>query len=417
MGRKLPDDHQLILNAFDSCFLPTMAVDEDVNVLYRNNALNNLLGYTGEKVGNEVDELFISDITQLKRRLALVNNTELGLPLKFELSLSHRSGTELKANFSIVKRLEGPVFTTIVGHIEDPKFTRVEAEFFMPDSLFYCSGDAIYIVDPKTGMFVNSNKIGYERLGYTFDELMSLTVMDINPEVNDKSEWHLLSKKIIGESNCLFESTHEKKDKTKFAVELNVTYVNYLNQHYFVTVARDISLRKEQEVNMWRQANLDPLTGLLNRRILLLDLKALEMSSLGKRSKIALIFIDLDDFKELNDTFGHAYGDAVLKAVAGRLKHNVRKNKDLVARLGGDEFLIAVPFVSDIKQVQVLVKKIERVFIKPFRIEEKLVAVNASIGVRIVETQPVDFDKEISRADKAMYQAKTEQGVSVHFHY
>ncbi len=154
-----------------------------------------------------------------------------------------------------------------------------------------------------------------------------------------------------------------------------------------------------------RAAELDPLTEIPNR-VLLLD-RLVHAIAIAKRNKahLALLFVDLNKFKEINDTYGHAAGDQVLKRVAYCLTSSVRE-ADTVSRYGGDEFLILLTEVSQASDAVLIADKVLTALGTPSLVGDEMLSLTASIGISIYPTHGEDIDTLIARADTAMYQAK-----------
>lgn len=156
----------------------------------------------------------------------------------------------------------------------------------------------------------------------------------------------------------------------------------------------------------------DNLTGLPNRKLMFDRLGQAIISAKRRQQKLALLFLDLDLFKEVNDTFGHKVGDELLVEVAKGLKEVVQRGNDTVARIGGDEFLILLTDISDNDNIEILIGKIFEKFSKPLWLEQSAMAikVNISIGVSIFPEHGEEADTLISNADTAMYVVKKKHG-------
>ena len=180
----------------------------------------------------------------------------------------------------------------------------------------------------------------------------------------------------------------------------------------YVTVLSDISDQKDAEELIWRQANYDALTGLPNRLMFTERLKHDMAQVKQSKSTLALMFLDLDHFKEINDTLGHDMGDALLKEVSKRILSCVRGTDSVgymesVARLGGDEFTVILNEVKGINGAELVANRVLEKLAQPFQLGKEVVHISASIG--IVETYPgevIDTDTLIKHADIAMYDAK-----------
>lgn len=172
-----------------------------------------------------------------------------------------------------------------------------------------------------------------------------------------------------------------------------------------VGVHTDINKRKQSEDLIWRQANFDALTGLPNRRMFFDRLKEEIKKSARNKNVFALMFIDLDGFKEVNDEHGHQAGDELLQAVANSISASIRAS-DTFARLGGDEFTIILSPIENIDACSFVAEKILNQINKPFELSVGTVSISASIGIAFYPKNGTSHDKLISAADSAMYDAK-----------
>jgi diguanylate cyclase (GGDEF)-like protein len=170
---------------------------------------------------------------------------------------------------------------------------------------------------------------------------------------------------------------------------------------------QDISERKEHEIQLARLANEDSLTGLPNRHWFLHFAPAALAHADANGQGVALLFIDLDEFKQVNDSHGHAIGDRLLKAAADRLLSQLRPS-DRVARFGGDEFVVLLsPFDTD-EQVGAVAQRIVQAFSKPFQIDQDQHAIGASVGISVYPRDGLDAATLIRHSDIAMYAGKNE---------
>ena len=201
------------------------------------------------------------------------------------------------------------------------------------------------------------------------------------------------------------EFTGIHKDNSAFPIELNISSKKLNQTCIYTVIIRDITEIKKNEEKLKHQAYFDALTGIPNRT-LFLDRSEIALNQ-AKRSNegLAVIFIDLDEFKELNDTLGHAAGDVMLKSVAQRFINCARKS-DTVSRRGGDEFTILMPRIKNIEDA---VKLAERILLSnknAISIKEKMVFPKTSIGISIYPHDGDSIETLINNADKAMYCAK-----------
>ena len=211
------------------------------------------------------------------------------------------------------------------------------------------------------------------------------------------------------------EATARKKNGTEFELDLQLIPVEDAGEiTHWVAFLRDISETKSQVGILRHQAMHDPLTNLPNRLLLLDQLEKAINQARQRNSTVALLLMDLDRFKEVNDTFGHQFGDSLLKQIASRVQNQVRVH-DTVARLGGDEFAIVVTSPIDTDYVATTARRILSTLEQPFVIDGQVLEVGASIGIAVYPAHGTDVRTLLRRADVAMYAAKQAQaGYSFH---
>jgi diguanylate cyclase (GGDEF)-like protein/PAS domain S-box-containing protein len=210
------------------------------------------------------------------------------------------------------------------------------------------------------------------------------------------------------------EFRNKAKDGTLYWV--NTTVVPFLNEsgkpYQYIAIRQDITKRKEYEENMKLMAYYDPLTSLPNRNLLTKWFSELTHKN---RETLAVLFIDLDRFKSINDNFGHLTGDLLLKEVSKRLSNCVRKT-DFVSRQGGDEFIVILNDIEKKEDVITLVKKISKQLALPYEIKNDQLFTSSSIGISMSSVHGDQCDCHslietlITQADNAMYQAKKQGG-------
>lgn len=177
---------------------------------------------------------------------------------------------------------------------------------------------------------------------------------------------------------------------------------------------RETTETKRTESTIWTQANFDQLTNLPNRRMLHTQLEQEIKKAARNRQSISILCLDLDHFKEVNDTLGHSMGDTLLKAAAQRLLDCVRES-DIVGRLGGDEFIVALCDQDSSNNVEKVASKILRAFEDPFILGQEIAHVSTSIGITTFPQDGTNFDELLKNADQAMYAAKGAGRSNFHF--
>jgi diguanylate cyclase (GGDEF)-like protein/PAS domain S-box-containing protein len=211
------------------------------------------------------------------------------------------------------------------------------------------------------------------------------------------------------------EATARRKDGSEFELDLQIIPVQNAGEvTHWVAFLRDITDTKNQLLMLRRQAMYDVLTDLPNRMLLFERLERAIENARRDKGITALLLMDLDRFKDINDTFGHHFGDMVLKQIAVRLR-NLLHSSDTLARLGGDEFGVVLTRVSDAGDVTSVARKILDSLEQPFAIEGHLLEVSTSIGIALYPAHGADVRTLVRRADVAMYAAK-EANVGYAFH-
>ncbi|MFM4948358.1 diguanylate cyclase domain-containing protein [Aeromonas dhakensis] len=272
------------------------------------------------------------------------------------------------------------------------------------------SADVIWTMDTTTLRFRYVSPAIQPLSGYDPTDVLTLPLRQLIPETSRKQLRAELSGSLAAwqrgdheQTRCVIRTQLRHKEGHLVATETITTlHGNEQGQpDAILGVTRDITERAAREEMMRRLAFYDPLTNLPNRRLLQQRLKEVME---GKVAQLALLFIDLDHFKPINDTFGHETGDVLLNMVAERMRHCVRE-RDLVARLGGDEFVILLPDTGD--EALTVADHLHQRLRHPFRIdEEQELRISSSIGVALYPEHGSDPKTLMHHADQAMYQAK-----------
>jgi len=195
------------------------------------------------------------------------------------------------------------------------------------------------------------------------------------------------------------------KNNSTFTLELSVTLNESDNGILYTVILRDISDYKIIEENLKHQAYFDQLTGIPNRTLLYDRSENALNQAIRSNDDLAIIFIDLDGFKEINDQYGHETGDIFLKDVSQRFINSARKS-DTVSRIGGDEFIILMPRIKNARDASNLAERILESNSKPITINNNLIYPKTSIGISVYPQDGDTIEILINNADKAMYSAK-----------
>ena len=268
------------------------------------------------------------------------------------------------------------------------------------------SSNEIYVFDAKTLRFVQANLGAQRNLGYSLDELCTMTPLDLKRAYTPGQFAELIAPLARGVHELVtFETEHRRKNGSVYPVEVRLQLSAAESPLVYVAVVQDITERKEAQERLNYLAFYDALTGLPNRRLLLDRLTQVMVESARHDRLAAVLFLDLDHFKLVNDNLGHEPGDALLKSVAGRLSGCVRPG-DTVARFGGDEFAIVLADVAHVDDVGRIAQKILNAFLPPFVLDGREVFVSTSIGITLYPFDDEAIDVLLKNADTALYHAK-----------
>jgi len=255
------------------------------------------------------------------------------------------------------------------------------------------------------GKIIEANEAALYAYGYTREELFTMTIHDLRKENNRNQTIKQMQRAI--EQGILFETIHKRKDGSLFPVEINSQGTKIGKETVILSVIRDITERKNAEKQVHFCNTHDFLTHVPNRYYLE-EYLSKRIENAGDKYKGALLFIDVDNFKVVNDSFGHAVGDKLLIEIVQSLQNALRQG-DFLARLGGDEFAVVLANVSLEEAKVIATKLLNELRNQEFIIDEKGHSFNltVSIGITIIDSS-VDTQELFVYADLALYNAKEE---------
>lgn len=415
MEDALRESTQLLLSIADTAHDAIVLLDHDGGIAFWNKAAERMFGYRSKDVlGQPLAALVISESQRashggyftsfcpperggsLTKKIAFKARRSTGAEFHAECSLSM---VNLEGNWSAIGILRD--MTAEQGGTEEELRKLSQAVEQSPVSVVITDvHGAIEYVNPKfvelTG-FSPAEVIGKRpnilKSGYTSPE----TYRDLWSTITAGREWR-------------GELSNRKKNGELFWEYASISPIRGLNGTvtHFLAVKEDITMRKMYEEQLVRQAQYDQLTGLPNRLLALDRLSQVLYRARQSSGVVALMFVDLDNFKNINDTLGHAAGDQLLVDAAARLRRCVRTS-DTIARLGGDEFLIVLPDLSAVADSEIIGHKILDMFSRPFRLNGQEFFITASVGVAFYPSDGDDPHILLRNADAALYRAK-EQG-------
>lgn len=269
------------------------------------------------------------------------------------------------------------------------------------------SFNEIFTFDAESLNFLGISKGACLNLGYSEEEMRVLTPVDIKPLIDHAEFEELVSPLKSGDEEMItFETFHERKDGSRYPVEIRLSLSKAETSPAFIAIVQDVSARKNAQAEIEKLAFYDSLTGLPNRA----QLKAWLAERLnasnesGAGQPIAMLYLDLNRFKEVNDTRGHHTGDALLQQVAKRFQMCL-ENGERIARVGGDEFVVIIDGANRPTAVA-LGEKLRASLSTPVFLGPECYSIDVSVGVAIAPCDGTSIDDLVRHADVAMYRAK-----------
>ncbi|QID18915.1 EAL domain-containing protein [Nitrogeniibacter mangrovi] len=297
--------------------------------------------------------------------------------------------------------------SAVVSSIADiTRMREAETRLRLADRAIDHSADAIMITTAE-GLILRVNPAFTRITGYSADEVIGHTPALLRSGQHEPAFYATLWESIRRTGSWQGDIWNRHKDGSLFAERLSISAVRDASGRlsHYVAVFSDVTEARAKEQRALHMAHHDPLTGLPNRNLMADRLERALSRATRDQRQVVLMFLDLDRFKEVNDSHGHAVGDALLKGVARRLEDCVR-DSDSVARQAGDEFLILLPDLEDGGRAGQVAAKILSALSAPVAVEGRHIAISASIGIALFPTDARDADTLLAHADTALYHAK-----------
>lgn len=383
--------------------------DDERKVVWVNKAFTLLTGYELDDIlGAGLGRLLQGPNTSEETIKQVKYDLEKGKNINLELLNYHKDGSEYWNNLLIssAKNNEGDITHFIVIQNDITEKKQIEEKLKRSASVFTHAHEGILITD-ASGIIIEINDAFIRMTGYT-----SVDLLGSNPRIlqsgRESSEFYIeMWRALLAQGYWRGEIWNRRKNGEVYPVMLTINAVKNtagLVQHY-VSLSSDISSMKAYQGQLEHIAHYDVLTNLPNR-VLLADLlsKAMRQSQRCGRS-LAVAFMDLDGFKEVNDNRGHNVGDELLVSVSQRMKLALRAG-DTLARIGGDEFIALMVNLEKPGDSLPIIKRLLKAAAEPVTIDNDVMQVSTSIGVTIYPQDGANADQLMRHADQAMYIAK-----------
>ena len=326
---------------------------------------------------------------------------------------SQLEGLDLGADDYLTKPVVTSILQARVRNILQRK--RAETQLRLAAHVFEHSGEAIVVTD-RDNRIIEVNPAFTRMTGYLPEEVRGQNPRILSSGRATPEEYRSMWQAIQEQGFWQGEMWDRRKDGNVYPKLLTISVVRSQrgNIDFHIASFADISEQKASEEKIRHVAHHDALTGLPNRPHLQISLEHAIATAKRESEQIALMFIDLDRFKLINDTLGHNVGDSLLVEVAQRLKASVRES-DLVARLGGDEFVVVMSSSDAVNSAAHVAEKILSGLSQPYRIDEHDLRSTPSIGISLYPHDGADIETLMKNADTAMYHAKAMGRNNFHF--
>ena len=376
----------------------------DVNKAFEK--LTGLKDVVGKKASEAIPGIWESnpELLAAYARVALT-----GRPEQFEIYVQ-----PLAMWFSVsVYSTESEYFVTVFNNITNRK--ENERQWRLAESLYQASSEAMLITDARNNI-ISVNPALTKITGYDAEEVLGMHPAQICSERHDEAFCQEIEHSLATTNHWEGEVWDKKKNGEVYAVRLTISAIQNggKGERSYAAQFSDITEKKRMDETLSQHANFDSLTGLANRRLFRDYLEQEIKKSNRSHNKLALMFIDLDHFKEVNDTLGHHVGDQLLVEASKRIVACVRET-DIVSRLGGDEFTVIMTEVTDVNRIKNVAHAIINSLSKPYLLGGGDIFVSASIGITIYPTDASSSSDLLRNADQAMYLSKGEGRNCYHF--
>lgn len=272
--------------------------------------------------------------------------------------------------------------------------------------LFESNPVPMWVVERSSLKFLDVNAAAIEHYGYPRDQFLNMTSLEIRPAYERQRALDDARNNFSADSGEK-DWIHNKADGTEILVSSYARPIKYSGKEAAIISVVDVTERRKQDARIKYMAEHDALTGLPNRRLFLEMLEDTHLQKIQNPNLWSIILVDIDDFKNINDTLGHHVGDNLITAVANRLEECMG-DRGIVGRLGGDEFAVLLRTIVDPADAHTAASELVKAFSDPLKVREYEMLVGVSAGVSIGLDKSLDASTMLKNADLALYKAKSD---------
>jgi diguanylate cyclase (GGDEF)-like protein/PAS domain S-box-containing protein len=403
------EERELAARVFDSSSDAILITTPDARIVSVNAAFTHLTGFSQADVLDQNPRILSSGMHNPAFYGEMWAALQTHGRWKGHITNQRKGGGLFEANLTInaIRDASGAVHH-YAGVIEDiTEARRAHERLLLAGSVFDHAHEAIMITDPQ-GLIIEVNDAFSRITGFSREDVLGQHTRMLGSGRQGKDFYAEMWDTLARTGEWTGEIWNRRKTGEVYAEMLTISAVRGSEGEVlrYVSLFSDISQQKEHELKLERIAHFDALTGLPNR-VLLSDRLLQVMATTRRRGKhLALVFLDLDGFKTVNDTFGHNVGDQLLIALALRMNQSLREG-DTLARLGGDEFVAVLQDLDTHEDCMPVLERLRAAAAQPVLIDNEPIQVSASLGVTFYpQNSDIDADQLLRQADQAMYQAK-----------
>jgi len=418
--------------ALDAADYSIISTDVDGVIATFNKKAEQLLGYSADDMVSHKSPVVIHDqdevmayARQLSREFGehitpgfevFIHKARDGIIDEREWTYIHKDGSRIPVYLSTtaLRSDDGRIIglLAVATDLTERKamLASLEKTETLYQNLFRHAGDAIVLLSNR-GVVLDCNPAALQMFGAERDQFIGHNIVQFSPDEQPGGQPSMelgaeMIASVIQNGQQVFEWAHQQADGSQFLVEVNLSRIEIDGKTCFHGIIRDITERKSLEMELSYQAGHDSLTQLANRKTLHASFpQHLEKAGQAGRA-LVMMLLDLDRFKEINDTLGHHIGDLVLKQVGPRLHTACTVESATIARLGGDEFALQMTSDLPMEALQRMAQSIVEALRKPFVADGFKVTVGASLGIAVYPQHGDDSHGLLRAADVAMYEAK-----------
>ncbi|ADJ28420.1 bifunctional diguanylate cyclase/phosphodiesterase [Nitrosococcus watsonii] len=387
------------------CYLRATCPTSGAEIVQLKSLFNKAMNHGEVIIANDIgNDPWTDHDSQIKRFLALPfyhHHSLLGI-----IGIANRKEPYDKNLIDYLHPFLSTCGSILDAYHNDQRRKNAESRLRLTAKVFESTVEGVIITDTQA-YIVDVNEAFTHITGITRAEIMGQHLSRLQPKQGKPISFQRIRRSIKSTGQWQGELWSQRKNGELYPLWVTANAVRNSQEAitHFVAIFSDITLRKQTEQRLYHLAHHDALTGLPNRSLFLDRLEHAIHHAQRHDHRLAVLFIDLDRFKFVNDTLGHPIGDSLLKQVAERMRLNVRA-EDTIARLGGDEFTVIIENFTDTSALSLIAQKIIEACKEPFNIKGKELFISASIGISLYPEDGHEANMLLQHADAAMYRAK-----------